>query len=305
MTHDALSGAPLAPTLPCCGPYAVMLANRANPESTGPRDLAEVMDWIRHQTGRRRNWRGRTYLRELEVALRAFGHRWTTVGGDCRETLATLAGTFKGGVQYIVHVTGHTLTVRDGLAYDQYSAGVPMDRYWCRRKRVIRAKELHIPKGVDNSNKVVDTTITRPVKPDQTNKRRHHAMSDFQLETNVPIPAVVGLGSHIRASKYPVDEWVEGQSFVVPVPGTARTVTKKDGTTEDIDAAQDSERKARTVAANVYAIAKRRGQAITYRFDKANSTVRFWHMGEFKAKAKGDSAEAADETQEGSDEFDL
>lgn len=131
-------------------------------------------------------------------------------------------------------------------------------------------------------------------------------MTKYVLEDNVPIPAT-GFGAHggTRGSKYPVDEWTEGQSFRVPITGVARTLTKKDGSTVELTAAEDGERQARTRAANIYGVAKRRGTAITSRYLPDEGVIRFWHAGPFVAKAaKAEGEESEGEESEGED-FDL
>lgn len=113
-------------------------------------------------------------------------------------------------------------------------------------------------------------------------------MSQFQLESNVPLPPVTRAFG-VRGTKYPLDEWSVGQSFAVPVTGTACTRTKKDGTKVQMDAAQDAERRARAVMSAVATLAKKRGQKVSSRWLRDEGNVRFWYVGAADASQGGET----------------
>jgi hypothetical protein len=123
---------------PCCGVFAVFLAA---PDD----DFQNLFEESREKLGRAKVWKGRMYFRELLNLLNSVNVRYTevpsakylTIGKACKESI------FGDGAQYIVSISGHFLTIRSGLCYDQSNpVGTPFDQYRHRRCKIVRAVRI-------------------------------------------------------------------------------------------------------------------------------------------------------------------
>lgn len=112
---------------PHCGVLAVAIC------ADVPFEVA--FETIKQAAGRTGNWKGRTFLRDRTGALDAFGkyftvtrhaprrvlqaHRWPE-GWEPSCTLATFAKRHaRPNTTYMIDVSGHTFTLRNGLIADQ------------------------------------------------------------------------------------------------------------------------------------------------------------------------------------------
>ena len=127
---------PNAPRIhaPVCGVFAVYLADKK-------RDFDGVFNLSKEVLGRRSNWKGRMYWNEVLSLLRTVGVKVSEVPEIFYEgaTLENLAksGVVSDGRQYVLFVSGHFLTFKDGLCYDQSNPeGKPVAEYRRRRSTV-------------------------------------------------------------------------------------------------------------------------------------------------------------------------
>jgi hypothetical protein len=123
---------------PCCGVFAIHLANDET-------DFQTTFDETREELGRTKGWQGRMAWSEFKLILEAYGVQFEAHDDPRGLTIgaAEKLGHFSGGRQYIVFISGHFLTVRNGLAYDQGNPiGVPVGRYFARLRRVKYALKI-------------------------------------------------------------------------------------------------------------------------------------------------------------------
>jgi len=117
---------------PCCGVFAAHLAVEEP-------DFDVTFDSARKKLGRTRGWQGRMYWAELKDLLSLFGIQYEVSDRTVGVTIgaAHKAGLFADDRQHVISISGHFLTIRNGLAYDQaFPVGIPVERYPHRRCRV-------------------------------------------------------------------------------------------------------------------------------------------------------------------------
>ena len=118
--------------LPCCGVYAVFLAV-PYPEFT------PVFTRAKSVLGRSNGWKGRMMVRELFSLLQSFGVQFASYRDPLKLTIgrAFKDGHFAKDSQYVLSISGHFLTIRNGLCYDQSNPnGVHVSEYRWRRSKI-------------------------------------------------------------------------------------------------------------------------------------------------------------------------
>lgn len=114
----------------------------------------------------------------------------------------------------------------------------------------------------------------------------------FLIEDNVPIPKrEVEFGP--RGSQYPIEQMVQGQSFVVPVEGVdGAQYTDKDGNVTTLTWAEDAKKKASQKQSYFSALGRKTGIKVVTRYfaDDAQHGphLRVWHDG---PRVEGDEGE--------------
>lgn len=119
---------------PICGLHAIALAT---PDKT----VDDVERFYKPKKGR--SWKGRLYWIELVEGLKAFGVQHKELEVCSRKTAKTTVEQLESGKQYLVFVTGHFFTYKDGLLWDQYyNSGKPLTESKWARKRVRRVVQI-------------------------------------------------------------------------------------------------------------------------------------------------------------------
>lgn len=120
--------------LPCCGVFAVFLAT---PEP----EFDPVFKKSKHKLGFGDRWQGRMTWRQLLSLLKTFGiqHRDKSDGDSpvgLTVNSAIKRGYFTISRQYVIFISGHFFTLKDGKVYDQsHPLGLPLrDSKFGRRK---------------------------------------------------------------------------------------------------------------------------------------------------------------------------
>jgi hypothetical protein len=135
-TMDLRSTGLLGPSNePNCGVTAVAVI-------TG-KPFYEVMETMRKLLGHTRGWKGRTYWGCRKLALTHYGVPFTVdflatyKRGERLPLLSSYLKRLAPGVTYMVDVTGHSITVRDGMFADQCGPDWrPLQGHRLLRKRV-------------------------------------------------------------------------------------------------------------------------------------------------------------------------
>lgn len=116
---------------PVCGIYAAALA------SGGSFDQSMAAAKRVVANAKSPSWRGRMYVSELLALFDSLGVSMLKVEGYSGYSLQKAAAELDPAGHYVLFVTGHFLTLHEGLCYDQGNAtGTPIAAFWCRRKKI-------------------------------------------------------------------------------------------------------------------------------------------------------------------------
>lgn len=120
-----------SPRGPVCGIYAAALAaNVPFHQSMAAAKL--VVRKARHSA-----WKGRMYGDELKQLMKTLGVATVELEGYADQTLASAAKQLGTEAHYVIFITGHFLTLHNGLVYDQsHKTGTPVETYEWRRRHV-------------------------------------------------------------------------------------------------------------------------------------------------------------------------
>lgn len=122
--HPAVRG-------PVCGVFAAAMAS--------DKPFEDVLAIARRVVARSASWKGRLYYRELIALLDALNIQHREAEGYKGTALISASRTLHSERQYIVFITGHYLTLHQGICYDQSRPeGVPVDLYRENTKRIKR-----------------------------------------------------------------------------------------------------------------------------------------------------------------------
>lgn len=120
---------------PICGVFAATL--------TTP-DVPFVM--VKTMAGEemaKRRWTGPMHIPALKGVLGQLKVEYTESSALTGKTLKDAAEELDPTKHYIVMVTGHFLTLRNRLAYDQaHPHGKPIEEFWCLNRKVISFLEI-------------------------------------------------------------------------------------------------------------------------------------------------------------------
>jgi hypothetical protein len=125
----------LAPSSkPICGLFAIALA-------TYDRRVCDIEAFFADK--KRGNWKGRLYWFEILAALKHFGVKTKAVTGVKGLTAVALQDHLVPGKHYLVRVTGHIFTCRDGILWDQtHNAGAPVESTRSAKRRTKSVLEI-------------------------------------------------------------------------------------------------------------------------------------------------------------------
>lgn len=126
--------------LPCCGVFAAFLA------APGER-FDDFFDFAQEKLKRRSNWQGSMLWREVLALLSMTGVRHSPIEGEksIGKTVhrAIKDGDFLDGRQYVIRISGHFLTVRGELCYDQTNPhGKHVSLYRKRRSKITHCTKI-------------------------------------------------------------------------------------------------------------------------------------------------------------------
>lgn len=116
---------------PVCGIYAAALASGGSFEQS----MAVAKKVV--AKAKSPSWKGRMFVGELMALFDGLGVEMGELEGFRGYSLQKAAAELPLSGHYVLFVTGHFLTLHEGLCYDQGNPkGTPVAQFWCRRKRV-------------------------------------------------------------------------------------------------------------------------------------------------------------------------
>lgn len=155
--------------LPCCGVFAVFLAD--------PKlDFDSVFDLTKQELKRTERWRGTMLWREVIGMLDAIGvrHSQEACNVSIGKTLqrAIREGDFIDGRQYVIRVSGHFLTIKGELCYDQVNPrGRHFSEYRHRRSKITHVAKVARVRRQGSAQKVVGSNLAERA----TNPKLNHS----------------------------------------------------------------------------------------------------------------------------------
>ena len=120
---------------PVCGVFAATLATPDMP-------FILVKNMAREEMGNKARWSGPMYMPALVRLLNRLRVSFSRVD-LCEVSLRKAAKELNPAKHYIMFVTGHFMTLRNGLGYDQgHPEGVPISEFWCAGRNVMQILEI-------------------------------------------------------------------------------------------------------------------------------------------------------------------
>lgn len=105
---------------PVCGVFAASIISG--------KEFSHVFSFTKEALGRTDGWQGRMKMSELKKVLSLLDVKWSELPMSSRQTLKKHISNLEYGTTYLVFITSHFITVRNGLYYDQSTPnGAPIE----------------------------------------------------------------------------------------------------------------------------------------------------------------------------------